>query len=880
MGQKNVILNRSGISINGQYRTLLCASLFYFRIPRELWLERIRQLKECGYNCADVYFPWNYHETAPDEWTFEDNADAGEFLRLLAEEGVFVVARPGPYICSEWDGGSLPAWVLASGSPVRENHPDFLKEVKTWYDRIIPIISKYEIGRGGTVILLQLENELDYFDCPSPTEYMCALRNLACEAGAAVTIFGCAGQGSVERAIGFADGVLPTYNFYPDGDDAGFDGNLLRLATALADKDIPLLITETHGYHFLLRREFANGAKLLGAYNQVAGNNFGFTNSINNWGQLDRPLALIASSYGAGMISPYGEYTPAALEGRVFSAFLRTFGEKLATSEARFNTHFSVFKQNGSDFTAHTRLLVMPSGGSFLCIPNFSDEESVFIVSGGAISFKVTVPGHAAPFMPIGVPLPFSSLEIVWACTEVIDIYDQTIVCWGEGDAAVCLRQNGGIGITVNGAGEHQIPLGDGINATVRIISGAEAGRYERNGLFTAHVGGETEVLSIAEGCLANSFLEFCPISPAEPATDSSLAMESLGLYRGAAEYHVEANPQKPLLLSDVADFISAYAGEVYVGTRLSAGEWQKYDPVGETAWKFRLESWGHCNFDDSRLPSLRLISRKGISGAYIVQKEEAVEGWRFVLLDKWDETPNLTFPKSALDPYLNPNAWNSTRMPLIAAYYTTFHPEGDCRRFVAQLPGNNAETCIYVNGVYAGRFLPAAPWIDITSHVRPGIPCELILLTRKRNWDEQVGMPVIYHLTSAAVGVSALTDKDFAYANPPDTRSIPEVSLPLSLRPGDLKTLVFPLDSMRQGCAYAKVVMSDMKLTAVYNNKVVGRIIGEWGGVDIRGGAPDEFYLPGPWRRAEGNLLTLYLEAIGSKPILEKLDLRYIKNY
>lgn len=179
-----VMLTREGISIRGEKRILLCASLFYFRIPRDEWEDRIRKLKASGYNCADVYFPWNYHETAPGQWDFGGDRDAEEFLRLLESNGLFVIARPGPYICSEWDGGGIPAWVLTDRTlRIRQNDPDYLGHVRRWYEKILPVIAAHQADKGGSVILMQLENELDFYDCDDSRGYMDALRGMAREMG-------------------------------------------------------------------------------------------------------------------------------------------------------------------------------------------------------------------------------------------------------------------------------------------------------------------------------------------------------------------------------------------------------------------------------------------------------------------------------------------------------------------------------------------------------------------------------------------------------------------------------------------------------------------------------------------------------------------------
>ena len=89
-------LNENGIWIDGSCQVILASSLFYFRIPQERWEQRMKLLKAAGYNAIDVYFPWNYHETAPGKWNFEENRDVERFLKIAKENELFVIARPGP----------------------------------------------------------------------------------------------------------------------------------------------------------------------------------------------------------------------------------------------------------------------------------------------------------------------------------------------------------------------------------------------------------------------------------------------------------------------------------------------------------------------------------------------------------------------------------------------------------------------------------------------------------------------------------------------------------------------------------------------------------------------------------------------------------------
>ena len=325
-------LDASSLRIGGQSEIILCASLFYFRIPRASWQERLEQVKAFGYNAIDVYFPWNYHERQEGSWDFSGERDVEYFLQQAAEAGLWVVARPGPYICSEWDGGSLPGHLIAkSGMVIRSSDPLYLQAVAGWYDRILPILRKYELGNKGTVICLQLENELDFYDCPDPHSYMAALRDMALGHGITVPLIACAGQGGLYEASGFAENVVPTCNFYPNDTDPDFEAKVTVYKDRLAARGLPLMVTETNRSHFLLRRLLSCGAKLLGPYLQVSGTNFGFTNGTNNWG---KPLSFLTSDYDfGGMISPEGHIRAQAYEGRLLRRVIYTYGRSLAEAE-------------------------------------------------------------------------------------------------------------------------------------------------------------------------------------------------------------------------------------------------------------------------------------------------------------------------------------------------------------------------------------------------------------------------------------------------------------------------------------------------------------------------------------------------------------------
>ncbi|MEG2434115.1 MAG: beta-galactosidase, partial [Acinetobacter sp.] len=294
----NVQLNADTIVINGQPKILLCASLFYFRIPRENWEERMKQLRMLGYNCIDVYMPWNFHESSPNVWNFEGMYDVDAFLALATQYQLYVIARPGPYICSEWDGGALPSWLYKADIELRQDEPEYLKQLERWLQRILPIIAAHEVDRGGSVVAVQLENEMDYFACKAPEQYMRKLQETALCYGITVPLTACAGQCDVQGAGGLVQGVHPTFNAYSDDTFAHLECQLAHMRALAAELGTPLMITETDRIHAKLKRELASGARLISPYNQVGGSNVDMTNGISNWAEdVHRPLALMASDY-------------------------------------------------------------------------------------------------------------------------------------------------------------------------------------------------------------------------------------------------------------------------------------------------------------------------------------------------------------------------------------------------------------------------------------------------------------------------------------------------------------------------------------------------------------------------------------------------------
>jgi hypothetical protein len=169
-------------TIHGQDRFLYSASFHYCRCPRELWRDRMLKLKLAGINTIETYVFWNYHEP------MEGRADMTEleaFITLVKEMGLWMILRIGPYACAEWDAGGFPHWIIAQQFPLRSDAPESIKTSQGWYDLVLPIARKNMITEDGPVILVQIENEYDFWPLPAAqkVKYITALANMAWKRG-------------------------------------------------------------------------------------------------------------------------------------------------------------------------------------------------------------------------------------------------------------------------------------------------------------------------------------------------------------------------------------------------------------------------------------------------------------------------------------------------------------------------------------------------------------------------------------------------------------------------------------------------------------------------------------------------------------------------
>ena len=198
--------------LDGKPFQIISGAIHYFRIVPEYWKDRLEKLKAMGCNTVETYIPWNMHEPKKGEFHFEGMLDIERFIKTAQDLGLYVILRPSPYICAEWEFGGLPAWLLAEdGMKLRVSYPPFLKHVQDYYDVLLKKIVPYQINYGGPVILMQVENEYGYY--ANDREYLLAMKDKMQKDGVVVPLVTSDGPFEENLNGGHLEGALPTGNF-------------------------------------------------------------------------------------------------------------------------------------------------------------------------------------------------------------------------------------------------------------------------------------------------------------------------------------------------------------------------------------------------------------------------------------------------------------------------------------------------------------------------------------------------------------------------------------------------------------------------------------------------------------------------------------------
>ena len=155
-----ITISGNQFQLNGQPFRILSGAMHYFRVHPDYWEDRLLKLRSMGLNTVETYVAWNLHEPRPGEFHFDGGLDLERYLTLAGDLGLNAIVRPGPYICSEWDFGGLPAWLLAGpGMRLRCAYSPYLVAVDRFFGALLPRLAPLQITHGGPIIAMQVENE-------------------------------------------------------------------------------------------------------------------------------------------------------------------------------------------------------------------------------------------------------------------------------------------------------------------------------------------------------------------------------------------------------------------------------------------------------------------------------------------------------------------------------------------------------------------------------------------------------------------------------------------------------------------------------------------------------------------------------------------------
>jgi len=199
--------------LDGQRFQIRCGEVHAPRVPREYWRHRLQMCKAMGLNTVCAYLFWNMHEPQPGRFDWSGQADAVEFCRIAQQEGLWVILRPGPYSCAEWEMGGFPWWLLKQTDiQLRTRDPRYLDAAKHYLKEVGRVLGPLQISKGGPILMVQVENEYGFFG--HDADYMGELRQALLNAGFYVPLFSCNPPQQLKQ--GFRPDLFPVVNFGSD----------------------------------------------------------------------------------------------------------------------------------------------------------------------------------------------------------------------------------------------------------------------------------------------------------------------------------------------------------------------------------------------------------------------------------------------------------------------------------------------------------------------------------------------------------------------------------------------------------------------------------------------------------------------------------------
>ncbi len=316
--------------LNGKPFVVKAAEIHYPRIPRPYWEHRIKMCKALGMNTVCIYIFWNIHEQQEGVFDFTGNNDIAEFCRLAKKNGMYVIVRPGPYVCAEWEMGGLPWWLLKKKDiRLREQDPYFMERVDKFEEKVAEQLAPLTIQNGGPIIMVQVENE--YGSYGEDKAYVSAIRDTVRKYfGDKIALFQCDWSSNFEK--NGLDDMIWTMNF---GTGANIKDQFRRLKQLRPDS--PLMCSEFWSGWFDKwggKHETRSAKDMVEGLKEMLDNNISFSlymthggTSFGHWAGANSPgFAPDVTSYDYD--APINEYGRATEKYWELRAMLQGFSDK------------------------------------------------------------------------------------------------------------------------------------------------------------------------------------------------------------------------------------------------------------------------------------------------------------------------------------------------------------------------------------------------------------------------------------------------------------------------------------------------------------------------------------------------------------------------